>query len=115
MTLGPPVAMPPDRQWGHAKVAATTPSTERLGLTMCIAMPARILAIDAGDAVVEIDGRVRRASMLRLPDVAVGDWALVAAGTVLRRLDPREAAELERLLRGAMTEPTGAPLRGGSR
>jgi hydrogenase assembly chaperone HypC/HupF len=82
---------------------------------MCIAMPARVLAIEADHAVVEIDGRVRRASMLRLPDVAVGDWALVAAGTVLRRLEPSEAAELGRLLRGAMTERTRAPLRGGSR
>ena len=82
---------------------------------MCIAMPARILSIEADHAVVDIDGRVRRASMLRLPDVAVGDWALVAAGTVLRRLEPDEAAELGQMLRRAMTEMTTLPLRGGSR
>jgi hydrogenase expression/formation protein HypC len=82
---------------------------------MCIALPARVLAIEADHAVVDLDGRIRRASMVRMPDVAVGDWALVAAGTVLRRLEPEEAADLGRLLRGAMTEPTRAPLRGGFR
>jgi hydrogenase assembly chaperone HypC/HupF len=82
---------------------------------MCIAMPARVLSIEADHAVVDLDGRARNASLLRMPDVAVGDWALVAAGTVLRRLEPDEAAELARLLRGAMPEPTSAPLRGGSR
>lgn len=68
---------------------------------MCIASPARIVAIEEGSAVVELDGRRRRASLLRAPAVAVGDWALVAAGSVLRRLSPEEAAELADLLRPA--------------
>ena len=82
---------------------------------MCLALPARVLSIEDDHAVVELDGRIRKASLLRRPDVAVGDWALVAAGTVLRRLEPDEAADLGRLLRGALAEPTRTPLRGGSR
>jgi hydrogenase assembly chaperone HypC/HupF len=82
---------------------------------MCLALAARILAIEPDHAVIEIDGRTRRASLLRMPDVAVGDWALVAAGTVLRRLDPDEAAEIDGLLRGAMPEPTDRPIEGGPR
>lgn len=81
---------------------------------MCIAFPARILAIDGDDAVIDLDGRVRHASMLRGPEVEVDDWVLVAAGTVLRRLDAEEAAELGRLLRAAAaatdaTRSTPAP------
>ena len=82
---------------------------------MCIAMPGRVIAIEADQAIVDLDGRVRRASLLRMPDVAVGDWALVAAGTVLRRLAPDEAVELRELLRNAIPEPTDQPVRGGSR
>lgn len=80
---------------------------------MCIAAPARVLSIEADHAVVEIGGRVRRASMLRLPAVAAGDWALVAAGTVLRRLEPDEAAELRRLLDGAGSQGAREPRRRG--
>jgi hydrogenase assembly chaperone HypC/HupF len=76
---------------------------------MCIAQPARILAIEDGQAIVELDGRRRRASMLRAPVVAVGDCALVAAGSVLRRLDAAEAAALADLLRPALLR--SVPLR----
>ena len=87
---------------------------------MCIAQPALVLAIDGGDAVIDVDGRQRRASLLRGPEIAVGDWALVAAGTVLRRLDAPEAAELAELLKAAQRDaikkfqPDGSP-HGGRR
>ncbi|SRR5690349_3526083 len=72
---------------------------------MCLAQPARILAIEDGQAIVELDGRRRRASMLRASAVEVGDWALVAAGSVLRRMEPEEAADLAELLRPALLRP----------
>jgi hydrogenase expression/formation protein HypC len=65
---------------------------------VCLAAPGRIIAIEANQAVVDLDGRVRRASLERMPQIAVGDWALVAAGSVVRRLDPDEAAEIRDLL-----------------
>ena len=61
---------------------------------MCIAAPARVLALDAGTAVVDVAGRVRRASLLMTPDVEVGEWVLVAAGNVVRRIDAAEATAL---------------------
>jgi hydrogenase expression/formation protein HypC len=82
---------------------------------MCIALPGRVLAIEADQAIVDLDGRIRRASLMRMPDVSVGDWALVAAGAVLRRLEPGEAAELRDLLRDVIPEPTNQAVRGGSR
>jgi len=72
---------------------------------MCLALPAKVLAIEADYAIVDLDGHVRRASLLRLPDVSVGDWALVAAGAVLRRLDDVEAADIRDLLRNATHHP----------
>lgn len=69
---------------------------------MCLAAPARVLALESMDAIVEIDGRHRRASMLLRPEVAVGDWVLVAAGSVLRRIDAAEARDLARTLADAM-------------
>lgn len=65
---------------------------------MCITFPGHVLAIGEGEAVVDVDGRRRRASTLLEPTVEVGDWVLVGAGNVLRRLDPAEAAALTRTL-----------------
>lgn len=65
---------------------------------MCLASPGRVLAVDGEGATVDLDGRTRRASTLLLPDVVAGDQVLVAAGTVIRRLEPAEAADLIALL-----------------
>jgi hydrogenase expression/formation protein HypC len=69
---------------------------------MCIAFPGLVLAVDQADVVVQVDGRRRRASLRMRADVAVGDWVLVGAGSVLRRLDAAEAAEIGRTLKAAM-------------
>ena len=69
---------------------------------MCIAYPARVLSFDSTEASIEMDGRRRRASMMLRPQVAVGDWVLVAAGTVLRRLDADEAHDLLRTIDAAV-------------
>jgi hydrogenase assembly chaperone HypC/HupF len=85
---------------------------------MCITFPGHVLAIGEGEAVVDVDGRCRRASTLLEPTVEVGDWVLVGAGNVLRRLDLAEAAELTRTLTTARAStdartPTRTP--GGPR
>ena len=58
---------------------------------MCIGFPGRVSAIDGLGATVDTEGRQRRASTLIMPGIAVGDWVLVAAGTIVDRLDPDEA------------------------
>jgi hydrogenase expression/formation protein HypC len=68
---------------------------------MCIAFPGLVIGLDHGDAVVEVDGRQRRASLRMQTDVRIGDWVLVGAGSVLRRLDPDEARELGSILTAA--------------
>lgn len=81
---------------------------------MCVAFPGRVVEIDPFGAVVESDGLRRRASTLFLPDIAVGDWVAVMAGTIVERLEPEEAAEIQELLRSAIElELDEASARGG--
>lgn len=89
---------------------------------MCITFPGHVLAIGEGEAVVDVDGRHRRASTLLEPTVEVGDWVLIGAGNVLRRLDAAEATALTRALDTARASTdartqTGTPTRtpGGPR
>jgi len=65
---------------------------------MCIMSPGVVVAVDAEGATIDLDGRTRRASTVLLPDVVAGDQVLVAAGTLIRRLEPAEAADLIELL-----------------
>lgn len=61
---------------------------------MCISYPGRVVAVDGAGAIVETSGRRHRASTLLVPDASAGDWVIVGAGSILRRLDPTEAAAL---------------------
>jgi len=74
---------------------------------MCISYPGRIVAVAAGDAVVETAGRRRHASTLLLPDAVVGDWVVVGSGAILRRLDPAGAHDLIAALDAARAPDAG--------
>ena len=63
---------------------------------MCLMAPARVVAADGTICEVEVGGRVDKASMMLEPDLKVGDWVLVNSGTVVRLLDPDQAAEMTR-------------------
>ena len=72
---------------------------------MCLTYPAEVVELDGAEAVVRIDGRLRRATTLALPDAAVGDRVIVAAGSIIARFDPREADRVEQLVRLARQDP----------
>ena len=74
---------------------------------MCLTAPARVLAVDGEMELVDLDGMRRRASLVLLPDAAVGDWVLVASGLVLEALDDAEVNALHQLLDGAEGLPQG--------
>lgn len=77
---------------------------------MCISYPGRVVALDGSNAVVDTVGRQRRASTLVVPDIGVGEWVLVAAGSILRRLEPADAHALTRTLDTARaTTPLSTP------
>lgn len=58
---------------------------------MCVGFPGTVVAVDEFGATVDQDGRLRRASTLLIPDIALGDHVFVAAGSIVERLDPDEA------------------------
>jgi hydrogenase assembly chaperone HypC/HupF len=58
--------------------------------------PARVVAVDGQICEVETGGRVDKASMMLEPDLVIGDWVLVNSGTVVRKLDEDQAAEMTR-------------------
>jgi hydrogenase expression/formation protein HypC len=63
---------------------------------MCLAVPGRVVEVDADGAVVEVRGRSRHAATLLVPDVRPGDYVLLAGGMIVERLSEEEArARLE--------------------
>jgi hydrogenase maturation factor len=62
------------------------------------------MALDREGATVLLGGRERRASILVVPEVAIGDWVIVAAGTILERIDPLQAAQLTAAVNEAYRE-----------
>ena len=76
---------------------------------MCLTLPGEVIAIEGDAAIVRVDGRLRRANALPVPDLRVGDRVIVAAGSVMARIDPAESEEIERLVRVAYGDATGGP------
>ena len=62
---------------------------------MCLALPARVISLDAAGQSGQVDlGGVRKTvSFALLDEVAVGDHVIVHVGYALSRLDPDEAAQ----------------------
>ena len=59
---------------------------------MCLAIPARVVALTDGDcAVVELSGVHQTVSLALLDDVVPGDYVIIHVGFALNRLDPQEA------------------------
>ena len=64
---------------------------------MCLAIPARVVAIDATrqTAVVDLDGVRKTVSVALVPEAVVGDYVVIHVGHALGLID---AAEAERTL-----------------
>jgi hydrogenase expression/formation protein HypC len=59
---------------------------------MCLAIPAKVAALEEGDmAVVALEGVKKRISVALLDEVAVGDYVLIHVGYALHRLSEEEA------------------------
>lgn len=67
---------------------------------MCLAVPMKVISIEDGSAVAEIDGVRREASLMMLnEEIKPGDYILIHAGFAISRLDEKEAAETLSLMR----------------
>ncbi len=63
-----------------------------------------MLAVRGSDATLLIGGRERHASTLVVPEVEAGDWVIVAAGTIVQRLDVEEARQIAAAVEEAYAE-----------
>jgi len=76
---------------------------------MCLAIPAKVVEIAAGDqAIVELGGVKKDISLALVEDVQVGDYVIVHVGYALTRLDPEEAAKTLALMAEAGLSPEAA-------
>ena len=74
---------------------------------MCLAIPARVVALPELDtALIDVGGVRKRISLALVDGVALGDYVIVHVGYALARLDPEQA---ERTL-AVFAEAASAPL-----
>lgn len=60
---------------------------------MCLALPARVVALDGDEmATVALEGVRKRISLALVDDVAVGDYVLIHVGYALHKVSEEEAA-----------------------
>jgi hydrogenase assembly chaperone HypC/HupF len=58
---------------------------------MCIAIPGKVISLEANAARVDVRGHIRTASTLFAPELQVGDHVVISGGMIVDRLDDREA------------------------
>lgn len=77
---------------------------------MCLAIPARVVEIDANDqAIVDLGGVRKEVSLALVEDVQVGDYVIIHVGYALTRLDAEEAEKTLALMAeaGLTAQPLG--------
>lgn len=76
---------------------------------MCLAIPAKVVALQGPDqAVVDLDGVRKTISLAMVDDVAVGDYVIVHVGFALQKLDVAEAEATLALFREIGATSAGA-------
>jgi len=65
---------------------------------MCLAIPARIVELEADNAVVDAMGNRYRAKTTLLPEARLGDLVLVHAGFAISLIDEEEAKKTWQLI-----------------
>ena len=75
---------------------------------MCLAVPAKIIETDGQQAIVEIGGLRKQASIVLLPEAVTGDYVLLHAGFAISMVDKQEALETLMLFE-ELTPPAGQP------
>ena len=66
---------------------------------MCLAIPLKIVKVTGETASVEIEGVRRQVSVVLVPDIKVGEYAIVHAGFAIGKLDEKEALENLQMIR----------------
>jgi len=67
---------------------------------MCLAIPAKIVALNGEEAVVEMDGVRRTAVVSFIKDPQIGDYVLLHAGFAIRKWSEEDVREYNEIVRG---------------
>lgn len=67
---------------------------------MCVGLPARVIGIKDGTALVDASGAHREVSAALLDELEPGDFVMVHAGMAIARIEGDEADETAALLEG---------------
>jgi hydrogenase expression/formation protein HypC len=71
---------------------------------MCVGVPMQVISIEGDQAMTEVDGVKREASLMLLDqDVVVGDFVIIHAGFAISKLDQEDARETLALMREVFT------------
>ena len=74
---------------------------------MCLALPARVIALhDEDHATVDLGGVRRRVNVMLVENLRLDDYVLLHVGFAIAKLDPEEAARTLSLLEEATRLPT---------
>lgn len=66
---------------------------------MCLAVPAKVVAVEGNRGTVDLAGVRREADFSLLPGTKVGDWVIIHAGFAIERYSEEEAMETLNMLR----------------
>lgn len=72
---------------------------------MCLVAPAQVISVRGTAATVSVEGQTRFVSIDVVPDVAVGDWVVVAGSLVIRRVTSATAREMQAAVAAAYDRP----------
>jgi len=77
---------------------------------MCLAIPARVVALAALDvARIDLGGVQKEISLALVDDVRIGDYVIVHVGYALTKFDPGEAERTLRVFAEAGLGPQASP------
>jgi len=76
---------------------------------MCLAIPAKIIAINGEEAVVEMDGVRRTAVVSFVKDARIGDYVLLHAGFAIRKWSEEDVREYNEIMQAIKQADEAAP------
>lgn len=65
---------------------------------MCLTIPAKVVSIEKNKATVDFVGKKQKADT-QLVKVKVGDYVMVSNGFVIKKIEPKEAEEIFKIIR----------------
>ncbi|CAK8721542.1 MAG: HypC/HybG/HupF family hydrogenase formation chaperone [Candidatus Electrothrix sp. AX5] len=66
---------------------------------MCLAVPAKIIALEGESAVVELNGVQQQANVALITDPSLGDYVLLHAGFAIQKWADKDVAEWRNVIK----------------